>query len=319
LEPPLRHKILRAVQAVLLAAVVIFAGVKLVDQWGQVRQAALQLSPQWSYVIASCLIVLVAYAILVDVWRALLTGLSTRLRFWDAARIWTISNLGKYIPGKVWQLGAMAVMARQEGASGIAAGSSAIVANLTSVLTGFAVVAITGAGVTRIPVAAEVALWIGGAVLLVLPLALPRLAPLVARVLRRPVTVPRISPSVLIRVIIGSGLAWCAYGIAFRLLARGLLGDVPGSVALYIGIFTASYLFGYIMIFSPGGIFFREMAMQVALQNAGFSTGSATVLVVASRLWLTVLEILPAVVFLIVRPVRLSSPTATPGRAPADE
>jgi hypothetical protein len=303
---------------VLLLAVIVFAGVKLADEWGELRQVALGLSPRWSYVAASCVIVFAAYAILIDVWRTLLTGWSARLRFWDAARIWTVSNLGKYIPGKVWQIGAMAVMARQRGASGIAAGGSAIVANVTSTLTGFAVVAITGAGLPHVPIAAEVGLWISAAALLAVPIAMPRLAPLATRILKRPVTIPRLPLWVLVRVVIGSALAWCAYGIAFYVLAHALLGEAPGSVRLYMGIFTGSYLIGYLALFAPGGIFIREMAMQAALQNAGFSAAPATVLVVASRLWLTVLEILPAVVFLIARPVHLNTPGAA-ARRPADE
>lgn len=305
-------------QAVLLAAVIIFAGAKLLDEWGQVRQAALGLSPRWSYVVVSCLIVLGTYAILVDVWRTLLTGWSSRLRFREAARIWTISNLGRYIPGKVWQIGAMAVMARQRGVSGIAAGGSAIVATVTTTLTGFAVVAMTGAGMLRIPPAVEAIIWVGGAALLAAPLALPRLAPLASRILRRPIAVPRMRPALLLRAVVGSALAWCGYGVAFYVLAHGLLGDAPGSLALYIAVFAGSYLIGFLTLIAPGGIFVREMAMQAALQNAGFDAGAATVLVVASRLWLTVLEILPALVFLVIQPGRWGAPAAA-GRGTVDE
>jgi hypothetical protein len=303
---------------VLFAVVVVFAGATLADEWGQLRQAALGLTPRWSYVIASCLLVLVTYAVLIDVWRAFLVGWTARLRFWDAARIWTISNLGRYIPGKVWQIGAMAVLARQRGVSGIAAGGSAIVSTVTTTLTGFAVVAITGSRSLHIPPAVQAAIWIAGAALLAAPLALPRIAPLATRILRRPVTIPRLPPFVLARAVIGSALAWCGYGAAFSVLAHGLLGHAPGSLALYIAVFTGSYLVGFLAVFAPGGLFVREMAMQVALQNAGFSAAPATVLVVASRLWLTVLEILPAVLFLIARPVQLNTPGPA-ARRPADD
>ena len=43
----------------------------------------------------------------------------------SAARIWTVSNLGKYLPGKVWAIAGMALMARQAGVSPAAATGSA--------------------------------------------------------------------------------------------------------------------------------------------------------------------------------------------------
>jgi hypothetical protein len=51
--------------------------------------------------------------------------------------------------------------------------------------------------------------------------------------------------------------------------------------------------------------------MFAALRQAGFAPGEATLLVVASRIWLTVLEIIPAVLFLAhrwVRPRRSDGP-----------
>lgn len=317
-ERPLRRKLLRAAQVLLLAAVIVFAGSKLVDEWGQVQRAAMGLTPRWAYVLASCLIVLATYAVLIEVWRVLLTGWDARLRFGEAARIWTISNLGRYVPGKVWQIGAMAVMARQRGISGIAAGGSAIVATIITTLTGFAVVAISGAGTLHIPPIAVALILICGLALLAAPVALPWLGPLVSRVLHRQITVPRLAPSALFITVAGSALAWCGYGVAFYVLAHGLLGDIPGSIPLYIAVFTGSYLIGFVTLIAPGGIFVREVAMQTALQSAGFSAGSATVLVVASRLWLTVLEILPAILFLLAQPVHWRS-TNAPDSKPADD
>ncbi|HET7565591.1 MAG TPA: lysylphosphatidylglycerol synthase domain-containing protein [Gemmatimonadaceae bacterium] len=317
-ERPLRRKLLRAAQAILLAAVIVFAGSKLVDEWGQVQNVALGLTPRWSYVLASCLIVFATYAVLIEVWRVLLTGWEARLRFGEAARIWTISNLGRYVPGKVWQIGAMAVMAKQRGVSGIAAGGSAIVATIITTLTGFAVVAIAGARTLRIPPLAVGLILIAGLALLAAPIALPWLGPIISRVARRPVTVPRLPLSALLITVFGSALAWCGYGVAFYVLAHGLLGDIPGSVPLYIAVFTGSYLIGFLTLIAPGGLFVREVAMQTALQSAGFSAGSATVLVVASRLWLTVLEILPAVLFLLAQPVRWRSPDVSSTK-PSDD
>src|SRR6185437_3460650 len=89
-------------------------------------------------------IFLATYAILVETWRRMLFAWRSVLGFWSAARIWAISNLGRYIPGKVWQIGAMGVMAQRRGVSAIAATGSAILNTLVNIVAGFVVVAASG-------------------------------------------------------------------------------------------------------------------------------------------------------------------------------
>ena len=52
--------------------------------------------------------------------------------------------------------------------------------------------------------------------------------------------------------------------------------------------------------------------MAGALKGAGFGTGEAILLVVASRVWTTVLEILPAALFLVIRPLKRKPADAPP-------
>jgi uncharacterized membrane protein YbhN (UPF0104 family) len=294
-----------------MAAVVFFAARKLVDTWRPVREAAAGLSPNWAYIILSCLLVLTSYAVLIEVWRVVLGAWNARLPFWEAARIWTISNLGRYVPGKVWQIGAMITMVQRRGISGIAGAGSALAITLISIITGFAVVALTGASVLQLSRPALVAIWIvGAALLLAVPMALPYLGALATRVTGRTIELPRLAPSIVLRTVAGTAFAWCLYGVAFQLLTKGLLGSAPGGTPLYISVFTGSYLIGFIVLFAPGGLVVREGIMQVSLVNAGFAAGDAIVLVVASRLWLTVLEILPAVLFLLAHPLRERLTTA---------
>jgi hypothetical protein len=94
------------------------------------------------------------------------------------------------------------------------------------------------------------------------------------------------------------------YGVAFRLLTLGVLGSAPGATSLYVAVFTGSYVLGFIVLIAPAGVGVREVSMGAALANAGFALSSATVLVIVSRLWLTVLEIIPALAFLAYGAVR---------------
>ena len=50
-----------------------------------------------------------------------------------------MSNLGRYVPGKVWQIGAMGVMAERSGVSPVAAVGSSLVIAIVNVIAGIAI------------------------------------------------------------------------------------------------------------------------------------------------------------------------------------
>jgi glycosyltransferase 2 family protein len=299
--------------AKLVFAVAVIAGVTLavVEQWDAVKGAAEQARPRWGIIALSCAVVLVNYAMLIEVWRTVLAGWGGHLDFWPSARIWTISNLGRYVPGKVWQMGTMAMMAQQRGVSGVAAASSAVIVTLINTVAGFVVLAATGARVLAIPTAGFVAITGVGLALLLTPRLVPWLGALAGRLVGRNVVIPKLPYRAIWTAAIVSALSWIGYGIAFRLLAVGVLGYAAGALSLYTAVFTGSYLLGFLALFAPGGLGVREYVMATALEGAGYARGEAILLVVASRLWLTVLEILPAVIFLAHRWVRPRPPDAS--------
>jgi hypothetical protein len=86
-------------------------------------------------------------------------------------------------------------------------------------------------------------------------------------------------------------LQWVAYGVAFRLLALGLLGDAPGGWGFYLTAFTESYLAGVIAVFAPAGILVREGAL-IRILTPQLGAADAVILAIAARIWHTALEVL---------------------------
>jgi hypothetical protein len=273
-------------------------------QWTSVRASAATLQPDWLLVLGSALPVLLAYAILVQTWRAMLRSWTTDLSFLEAARITFVSNLGKYLPGKVWQIAAMAVMAKQRGVSPIAATGSSLLVNAVNVFTAFAVVLLSGVRVLDVSGSngrgAAIALVVGAALALFsLPFVVPRLARFAARLTGRAFAAPEVPPRALVVATIGTALAWILYGTAFQLFARALFGTVSGGMTAWIAVYTASYIIGYLAVFAPGGIGVREVMLVASLASLKLMTQpQALVLAVVSRLWLTVLEVLPGALFI---------------------
>jgi hypothetical protein len=293
----------------LVAAVVIgFAARELAHQWQGVAPALRGLRLDWLRVLASGALVIATYLILIEAWRATLRVWSQSLPFAAAVRIWFVSNLGKYVPGKVWQIAAMGALAQKSGVSATAAIGSSLLVNLVSILAGFAVIAVTAAGRIGAVVGAEmtgggertaqlmiVGVAIAGAIALVLaPVVVPRLVALAGRLTGRELAIPRVPPRAVWVAAVSTVASWLLYGIAFFLFAHGITPRATGNASSYIAVYTGSYLAGYLALFAPGGVGVREAVVVIAMPRFGLaSAADAAVIAVTSRLWLTILEILP--------------------------
>ena len=302
-----RKRVWVIVQILFVLAVLWFAGRALAGQWAGVRTLLANAHPNYGLLLLSYAPVLLAYAVLVQVWRGMLGawGEAGRLSIWQATRIWFVSNMGRYVPGKVWQIATMGIMAQRRGVSPVAAAGSSLVVNLANVASGFVVVLATGAAVFRSFANSGKATGILAAViltagLLLLPTALTWAAPLVSRVTRQRVVLPHLPATAVWLAAIGTAVAWMLYGIAFRLFSIAVVHQPAGATSLYIASYAGSYLVGYLALFAPGGVVVREAMLVTSLMNLGLLTApEAWLVALASRVWLTVVEAIPGLLFLL--------------------
>ena len=107
-----------------------------------------QLRPAW--LALALLLVLVGFVVLVEGWRRILAGMGDELPFLTAARIWTLSSLGKYVPGKVWATAGAVIMSQRAGASGTNALTAALAMQGLAVASGILVCGVLGIGADRL-------------------------------------------------------------------------------------------------------------------------------------------------------------------------
>lgn len=297
-----------------------FAARALTRNWEETRAVAAEVVPDWPWIVLASAIVLLTHASLVQCWRALLEGWDSAPSYWTSVRIWTISNFGKYLPGKVWSILALKILAGREGVSGIAATSAAIMGTLVNIGAGFGIAAISGAGALDAlnPSARGVAV-VGAVLFLAGTAAIPWLLPRMVAwfVARRglPPVQRHLAPSRLWTVTAVHALSWVGYGLAFLAFSKGITPQVTGNAAAFITVYTISYLAGYLFLPAPGGIGIREWALVTMLVSLRMcSLPEATVLALASRVWITILEITPGLIALLFtardrsRPPSLTTP-----------
>lgn len=288
----------------------------LVANWNSASAQPLdwQLHPVWLGV--ALLFVLFGFVVLIEGWRRIIASMGDKLSFMTAARIWTLSSLGKYVPGKVWATAGAVIMSQRAGASGTNALTAAIAMQGLAVASGIVVCGVLGIGADRLGSTGEPVLLVlaGIASLGILALLSPALVAQLNTLL--PARLPRLRPLSLGGLVAGFGtnvVAWVAYGMALITLARGSLPEVALPPGEATGIFAAAYLAGLVAVITPGGLGVREGALVLLLTPLSGSR-VALALAIASRVLFTVAELLAAAPFLLTRD-RAASPSA-PRSAP---
>jgi hypothetical protein len=297
---------------VVLALVVIGLAVRhLARNWAEFRAQQVQVVVQPLWLLLALTTVIAAFAMLIEAWRRLVVSQEERLAPLPAARIWLVANLGKYLPGKVWSIAGAAVLAERAGVGRTAAVTAALALQALAFGSGVVVVALTAPGGFSAggPLLAAGAALLGvtaiaGVVLLCTPAAL-------AWVQRRlPAGWPAIRPLAPHLALAGFGvnaLAWMAYGMSLVMLAKGLMPEAVPAWPLATAVFTAGYLVGLVAVFAPAGFGPRE-SMFILLLSGPLGPKAAVGLAAASRILLTLVDLLLALPFLI----RRRTATATP-------
>ena len=298
----MRSSWMRAAQWLAGLAIVAFAARSLARNWTDLRSQPLEWRVEPGWLLLSVVLVWLMYGMLILAWRTMLAGWGQRLEGWTAARIWTVSSLGKYIPGKVWAVAGMALMAQRAGIAPWAATGSAVVLQVLAIGTGAAVAGLTGRAAIEAAhrgSGAVLGLLVAGAMAGVALLLWP---PFLRRLLHfaapdAEAKGPPAATGILVGIL-ANLVAWIGYGSALWLLARGLLPGVGLRPELAVAVFTASYLAGFLALFAPGGLGVREGLFILMLQGP-LGIGAATALALASRLLLTITELGAAVPFLV--------------------
>jgi glycosyltransferase 2 family protein len=235
---------------------------------------------------------LVGFAFLVASWNVLLANSAYPVRFADGLAALGLSVLGNYMPGKVWLImGRAGYIAERHGYPLAKVSVLSLHAQLISLWSGLALGALGAFAV------GGVRIW--GPLILILWLALSLTifsrrvhawaAWVIARIVRRHVSIPLLSLPSSGLAAIWALAAWLCWSLAFYLflLSLGLAG-----VTLADGLaFPLAATLGVVAIIAPGGLGAREGVLVAYLVLAGQSAVDATSVAVAARLWFLIGEL----------------------------
>ncbi|MGH3243812.1 MAG: lysylphosphatidylglycerol synthase transmembrane domain-containing protein [Spirillospora sp.] len=283
----------RALRVVLVMLALAFCTYSVASQWDATVEAFQQMS--WATLSGALAVGLAGLFAWMLGWREFLGGLGSPLPVRAVFRISGISQLGKYVPGKVWALVTQIEMTREHKVPPERSFGSTLLAVATSTACGLAVAAVT------LPLTSSAARDRYWPLFLLAPVLLALLHPKVVtwclgtmlKIIRRPPLERPVSLGVTLKAVGWTVLGWVLFGVHTWLLCMAVGGDGKGLPFIATGAYALAFVAGFLVFIAPGGIGAREAALTVVLTPV-LPAGAPVVVAIASRVLLTAADLINA-------------------------
>lgn len=250
-------------------ATVAAALVGLAGSWGEIVAVVAELP--WWRVLAAFALASGGVALTSLVWSRALTGCGFPLPVADTAPMFFLGQLGKYLPGSVWSIGAVAVLLRRRAVPVQASVASSLIFLVLHFAPGLVLAgALVLGGHTRLPGWSGLAVGLVGLVLLTPAV----LRPLGTLLNRGGTFAWRWTDTLTVSVTMG--VVWTMYAVA-------LLAAVPDGemrlVPTLLPAFVLAFALGVAVPFAPAGVGVREAVLiHLLTPPLGFETAAAVTL-----------------------------------------
>lgn len=277
----------RSARWIYLVLALSLCAVAIAKYWDQVRNAAVELSWLPISIALACVWSGTGFALLA--WRRMLAEIGSPLPLGAAARVFSLSQLGKYIPGSIWPFVAQVELGREHGVPRTRSAASLALSIVVNVITAWLVAAV------MLPFAASEtvrAYWWG---LFAVPLLLAALHPALLnpmldrllRLARRGPLEHRLTGHGIAAVMLWCVASWIMFGLHVFVLARDLGATGAALLPAAVGGYAIAWTAGFLFVIAPAGAGVREVVLAASLASM-LATGPVVLLVIASRLLITV-------------------------------
>lgn len=306
--------------------------------WGDIAK----LHPQNYGVLGMAMaLFVVSYLIQAAGWHLLLRALAQPIALRDSARMFFLSLIARWMPGRILYAGTRLYIGRELGLS-VTAVAFAIVLELIYILIGGVIVTVAFAGTllagvlsgphSALAICAAVGLIVGAGAIVIRPstlISLSRLA-FFRKIIKKiageelsDANQPQLTTSSSLLLILYFTGYWLFCGVMFGVLTNAFVNMNVDRWLACVPAFAGSWLIGFFSFITPAGIGVREYAMTVMLQHS-MGQAAAIVMSVASRIAMMFTELLLAgVAYLFMRdqvgsmPFRAKAGTASMNPATA--
>lgn len=278
-----------------------FLAYRVYQDWGQVAQVLHK--ADYFLISLAVLFALPLYFLTVLAWFTILQGLGAKLTLRQTLRVWMFANLGRFIPGTIWQyLGRVALAEKQGLARPLVVGS--LVLEISLLLISGVLLVILSVPFWGIPSPLDLRYLLIFTPLLIVVLKpewFGRVSRMIQKLLRRDETVVNLDLPVKfsLTALFFEGLSFTLSGVVVFLLLRAIIPLPAMTLLSIVGMYALSWLIGYVTLIAPGGVGVTEGSL-AALLSLYAAFPLASVVAVGFRVVLTIVELITLAVVLLI-------------------
>ena len=294
-----KNKTRLIIGSIVSVAIIVFLLKTLYINLQKIPIKSIQLN--YYYISISVIILIFVYVLSVFVWILLLKFLGESIKFKQALYIVSVSQISRFIPGKIWPIMGKVYLGDK---IGIKKGKILLSVALENIIGLIAVISIALLVVysrinlksfLRLDILVLILLF---CVILMHPSVIQYALKLISKLTKRQIMTLNLKYTQLLLILlfhICIGFAQC---IGFFFLLRSMYFISTALILPISGIYMLSYLIGFLSFVTPGGLGVKEGALSVLL-TMYIPASFAIMIALVSRLWTLVPEILFLLVSLI--------------------
>jgi len=275
----------------IILTIFYFLGKTLCQNWRQIDFKELHFNI--SLFIASILFLWAHFLLAVFGWRLILEKLNVGLPFFKGIKIISYSELGKYLPGKIWAWAGRLYFCEKIGIPNSKTFISMVLELALTMISGILIFLISFLFSSRFRMDINPFLLVAVAVLILMiihPKVLVRLINFFLRWLKKEPIKIGLNFSQIFVMMVYYSIIWFCFGIAFYFLINSVTFIPPSKIPIITGSFAISSTIGVMALFAPAGLGVREGILAVLLNNF-FPISLAILISLLSRIWVSIGEL----------------------------
>lgn len=287
------RKIARLIVKIFVILVIFyFLGRTIYRNWGQIDFKQLYFNVP--LLIVSILLLFIFFLLFVFGWKLILRGLGVSLPFLKSFKIIFYSQLGKYLPGKIWVFVGRMYFCQQLGIPASKIFLSMVLEMALSMISGILIFLVgfsifPGLQIDINPFFLMIVVII--LFVIIHPKVFTRIINIFLHLVKKgPIRID-LSFSQICGIMLYYCVMWFSLGIAFYFLINSTTFIALSTIPILAGAFSISTTIGAMALFIPGGLGVRESVLAFLLSNF-FPISLAILLSVLSRIWISFGELI---------------------------
>lgn len=245
---------------VFVVLIFVFLLSRILSQWNEIAEQITRINP--FDVILAILLAMPVYILNTLTWHFITKSLQLNLKYRINLRIWLISNTARYLPGGFWQYPSRIYLLNEQKVPKAKAAAALLLEGLFNLIVGSMVVLTV---LLLLPDLIKIDYLIWSLLLVIL---VPLLGYFFKEKIEQKVKILKslhISGGLLFLIFMTILFQYFFAGFALFMLFVSILPTSILMLPILVGIFTASWLLGYLTIFAPSGLGVQEASVATLL------------------------------------------------------